>query len=887
MDTKLKKSKSNKFTKTVAIILIISMFTFVSGLASMLFKDGERRQIIKNIIQCGDYETTVARVFHNRNEEYFYNLETLADKYGDGSKAAFEERKSNYSAATENAKADLIYHIKEHAVEAKLGYDDISTAYIYKQAMLNYVALEPIEIENLRVENYAGIQQVISLDDLNRTDNFEPDRDIYYTSRWDSGHDMNDNIELSDSNVPKEVKKIVKEKGYDDVICLNTVVYNDTYEYEIYEETAPSTTYHSGAVIEEESSNSPKFYRGFYGIKINTDKIAYEMGEQVFLTYDEFKSDRERWLYNMENNFTGVNFVAYDSDRNFITTNIKGINKNSTQKDIVIALKGYDLILKKTARSENLEILKGDYSFVYEENFSNTNYDYYIGYKFTGDNAFINELKSDYVQNYDFIYNQFGLLILSFISAILIFIIIASVLVAKTGRKKNDENLYMHPLDKMFVELRLLIDGGIVAGAGCLLLVLLDPLSHILTLGWIVNGLYFAVCINAAIFALLDFILYCARNFKNHSFFTRFILIWLFNNILRKTVQFFINSFSKMRKRYIYVGDAETTVKRKTLLVVAINLAWGFFATGIDDWFATLLLFFPLFVFDLYILYRGLRFVGSTTRLFRAVKEIRNGNEKVKIDMTAIPEEFHETAKDLLSINDGIQIAVEKAMQNEKMKTELITNVSHDLKTPLTSIINYVDLLQKCEIEDETAKSYLSVLSEKSDRLKHLIEDLVEASKASSGAINVSLMEISLKEFINQLVGEHEEMLKDRNLSVVVNETEEEITVKADSNLLYRVLENLIVNVKKYAMENTRVYISTQKEEKSAKIIIKNISSAPLNMSPEELKSRFVRGDSSRSTSGNGLGLSIAENLCQLMNGKLDLAIDGDLFTAIVEMPTV
>lgn len=238
-----------------------------------------------------------------------------------------------------------------------------------------------------------------------------------------------------------------------------------------------------------------------------------------------------------------------------------------------------------------------------------------------------------------------------------------------------------------------------------------------------------------------------------------------------------------------------------------------------------------------------------------------------------------------MGIRDGIKNAVDKAMQNEKMKTELITNVSHDLKTPLTSIINYVDLLQKCDIEDETAQSYLAVLSEKSDRLKHLIEDLVEASKASSGAVNVNTVSVSVTEFINQLTGEHAEGLSEKNLNVIVTLPDEDIIVKADSNLLYRVLENLVVNVKKYAMEHTRVYISAQRSENTAKIIIKNISAAPLNMTPEELKSRFVRGDESRSTSGNGLGLSIAENLCNLMKGKLDLSIDGDLFTATVEMP--
>ena len=395
--------------------------------------------------------------------------------------------------------------------------------------------------------------------------------------------------------------------------------------------------------------------------------------------------------------------------------------------------------------------------------------------------------------------------------------------------------------------------------------------------------------------ALLDFVLYITRHIKNRDLLKSFMVVWLFLKIilgffgfLKKNKDKLKSKVKAIKTKYIYVGDVETEVKRKTLIVILLNILVGGFALFLffaKTFTPGLLLVAALFAFDCYILLRGIRFVGAVKRLFRVTSEIRNGDENAKVDYTAIPQAFHKTADDLMGIKDGIKVAVEKAMQNEKMKTELITNVSHDLKTPLTSIINYVDLLQKCNIEDETAQSYLSVLSEKSDRLKHLIEDLVEASKASSGAINVHTVSVSVNEFINQLTGEHAEGLSEKNLNVIVTLPDEDIIVKADSNLLYRVLENLVVNVKKYAMEHTRVYISAQRSENTAKIIIKNISAAPLNMTPEELKSRFVRGDESRSTSGNGLGLSIAENLCNLMKGKLDLSIDGDLFTATVEMP--
>ena len=540
-------------------------------------------------------------------------------------------------------------------------------------------------------------------------------------------------------------------------------------------------------------------------------------------------------------------------------------------------------------KSENFD---ADESYLFYHH--DTEYSHFVGiypYGTESSAPFHEKLSVEYREKFNMMVGAIEEMIWFALIGLVICIFLGLVLIAKSGRYKKDDEVYMAPLDNMWFEVRTAIDGAIVFFGGWLFLEELFSLSNFVA----INAVLITAMAVIVAAALLDYILYLTRHIKNRDLGRSFMVVWVFNKIIKGIWSFFKRNKERLKakkeeilRRYIYVGDVETEVKRKTLIIVLLNAVVGGFAVVLmaaETFFFAIFIITVLFLFDCYILLRGIRFVGAVKRLFRVTSEIRNGEENAKVDYTAIPEAFHKTADDLMGIRDGIKNAVDKAMQNEKMKTELITNVSHDLKTPLTSIINYVDLLQKCDIEDETAQSYLAVLSEKSDRLKHLIEDLVEASKASSGAINVNTVSVSVNEFINQLTGEHGEGLAEKNLNVIVNLPDENIVVKADSNLLYRVLENLVVNVKKYAMEHTRVYISAQKSGAVAKIIIKNISAAPLNMTPEELKSRFVRGDESRSTSGNGLGLSIAENLCNLMKGKLDIAIDGDLFTATVEMP--
>lgn len=279
-----------------------------------------------------------------------------------------------------------------------------------------------------------------------------------------------------------------------------------------------------------------------------------------------------------------------------------------------------------------------------------------------------------------------------------------------------------------------------------------------------------------------------------------------------------------------------------------------------------------------------------TARIFKDLDKVIVAAQKrtcAEFGGERVPE-FIETLNDSLRVtNAEMQQAVAEAVKNERTKAELITNVSHDLKTPLTSIISYVDLLKKCDIKDEDAVKYINVLDEKSQNLKSLIENLVEASKVSTGNVKLNKTILNLKELAVQAVVEYSPEFESRNLDLRLNEEGEAVNILADGPHTYRILENLLSNAKKYSAPGSRVYVRVYKQGENGVFEIKNISKAPLDISPEELTERFVRGDASRGEEeGNGLGLSIAKELCSLQGGKLVISIDGDLFKATVILPS-
>lgn len=321
---------------------------------------------------------------------------------------------------------------------------------------------------------------------------------------------------------------------------------------------------------------------------------------------------------------------------------------------------------------------------------------------------------------------------------------------------------------------------------------------------------------------------------------------------------------------------------------ISLILAFAFLFFTYDAWISRALMGVVAvlyFYVSFWVFHQMYKNAWQTDQINQALKSISHGNTAYKIDTVKFHGKEKELAEHINHIGLGLETALQEKVQSERLKADLITNVSHDIKTPLTSIINYVDLLKREHIEDPKIQGYLEVLEQKSHRLKTLTEDLVEASKASSGNLKLEVASIDFVELIWQTNGEFEEKFSMRHLELVSNLPSEPLLIEADGRHLWRVLENLYNNTFKYAMEHSRVYVDIEQEGEQVVFTIKNISQKPLNIRPGELTERFVRGDVSRTTEGSGLGLSIAKSLTELQGGTLDLFIDGDLFKARVAFP--
>lgn len=286
----------------------------------------------------------------------------------------------------------------------------------------------------------------------------------------------------------------------------------------------------------------------------------------------------------------------------------------------------------------------------------------------------------------------------------------------------------------------------------------------------------------------------------------------------------------------------------------------------------------------------GNRFHTQKTReimkIQQALELISTGALDTKLDVSEFHGQEKEVAEAVNHIRDGLMESVNESLKNEKLKADLITNVSHDIKTPLTSIVNYVDLLKRENLGNENARNYIRILDEKSQRLKQLTEDLVETSKITSGNVKLDMQKIDMVELLYQTGGEFNERFEARNLTIVTKIPNKSMYIYADGRQLYRSLENLYTNAAKYALENTRVYVELSNNDNKAVFTIKNVSKNELDIVSDgkvDLTERFVRGEKSRTTEGSGLGLSIAKNLTTLMGGKFEINVDGDLFIATIE----
>ena len=344
---------------------------------------------------------------------------------------------------------------------------------------------------------------------------------------------------------------------------------------------------------------------------------------------------------------------------------------------------------------------------------------------------------------------------------------------------------------------------------------------------------------------------------------------------------------TKLYKKTLQLTRSITLAKRIIILAIVCIVANVFMMIfAINDYNILIAMIASVVTIGGFAYY-VLKKLSYLSYIMDGTQRIKNGDIHHKLQLIG-EDNFTTLADNINNIRDGLDKAIDSQLRSERMKSELITNVSHDLKTPLTSIINYIELIKKEEnITPEYLKDYVNVLDSKSKRLKVLIEDLFEASKASSGNIELNMEKIDIIQLLRQSIGELEEKLSEANLDLKINVPEDKVYVRADGRRLYRVLENLLSNISKYSLSNTRVYIDITEVEGRVKLIMKNISSYELNFDPEEIMERFKRADDSRNTEGSGLGLAIARDLIKLQGGEFAIDIDGDLFKSIIEFSSI
>ena len=357
------------------------------------------------------------------------------------------------------------------------------------------------------------------------------------------------------------------------------------------------------------------------------------------------------------------------------------------------------------------------------------------------------------------------------------------------------------------------------------------------------------------------------------------------NTIIYRVLRLLFRGVKKLVETLVWLVEKIPLVMNVVLIFGAICVVELFGILGFGLRLHLGMLCF-LWLLEKIVLFLGVLYIALVfQKLLQGSRAIARGDLSYHVDTSRMILDFKEHGENLNRIGEGIGKAVEERMKSEHLKTELITNVSHDLKTPLTSIINYADLIGSERLENEKVKEYAEVLLRQSRRLKKLLEDLVEASKATTGNLEVNLTPCDIGVMLSQAVGEYGQRFAEKQLELIVRQPEEAVRILADGRHLWRIFDNLFNNIYKYAQENSRVYLNVECMGENAVILFRNMSKYALELSPQELEERFVRGDKSRHMEGNGLGLSIAKSLTELQKGSMEIVTDGDLFKVILRFP--
>ena len=593
--------------------------------------------------------------------------------------------------------------------------------------------------------------------------------------------------------------------------------------------------------------------------EINASVLGYTNWNTVNVWLDYITDDIATEVTISVNDFETITGCEYAVD-----LNVENLSEKS--EDVLVQKADFYIDMGENTLYEFMQETEGTNYYVVSfvpETLKNSGTDWMEGDLF---------VQADYLleKAYEFRYEVFGICVSSLILLVASFVF----LTAAAGHRCGVEGISGTWAEKIPLEIFWIICYAIEALLIVLAVSSAELIDDITSIIWMVLTCFFVFCGGClAMGCYLDFVVRVKLGKWWESMLLWKICCWV-ETKCKKAGRFFAENTKLLWKVVIGYG----------MLSFAELLIWLMMAMYSYEMIFWLIL---LVVVKLAVLAFLLKCVDEMKKLEAAGEHFAAGDLQYQIDTSKMLWDFKKHGDNLNSLSDGLSKAVDARMKSEHFKTELITNVSHDIKTPLTSIINYVDLLKKEDITNETALEYIEVLDRQSARLKKLIEDLMEASKASTGNLAVNFEKLEAGVFMVQTVGEFEEKTSACDLELVIKKPEEPVYIMADGRHFWRVIDNLMNNICKYAQPGTRVYINLEVQENQAYIVFRNTSKYPLNTSSEELMERFVRGDSSRNTEGSGLGLSIARSLMELMHGKFELVVDGDLFKVLLTFDVV
>lgn len=649
------------------------------------------------------------------------------------------------------------------------------------------------------------------------------------------------------------------------------VVYTDVYNYEssgnndaplkeVYKPDGADSILDVVNNNKEWKGNLSKAYQYLYEALVQYSDASY--GEKILKTY--------------ASGATNVNYMYVDTKSGKVYTNIKDVTSSNYLKTLDKLTSGagpFMLIAPDTQDCvlgfSNISDWTVSYwqSMLENTGLAGENYLYFVSVD--KDFPVLDRIKQEKL-----VYDKFEPWLVPVMAGSVLALILALagvvILTIGAGRNNEDKKVHLNFFDRCYTEIVAVVVFMIwLMGTSVIVQAMDDEEMRIVwkAIGFGTLGLWFGIWFLAGWLSLV-------RRIKARS-------LWR-DSLLRHILLLVRKCFSKCSNLLVFLGGNMIS-RVKIILLFGIFIFLQFMFTGMTVEGGSALSLLLMIVMDCAVLYYLIKKAWGREQIIAGLKKITDGDLQYKIPTEKLSGEQEMVADYINHIGEGLDAAVENSLKNERMKTELITNVSHDIKTPLTSIINYVDLLKRENPEDPKIRGYLEVLENKAQRLKVLTEDVVEASKASTGNIALEMTDLNFIELVHQVIGEFEEKFEERNLTMVVHFDEEEAIICADGRRLWRVLENVFGNVSKYAMENTRVYVDVKVDRPNVQLSLKNISAQPLNISAEELTERFIRGDVSRNTEGSGLGLSIAKDLVQLQGGEFKLYLDGDLFKVTIE----